>query len=154
MTEQDIQRTIEKGEGIDVESFQPFPKNPHLAQIFTQMGRSEELGTGLRNVYKFTKAYSGSDQVVFFEEDIFSVTVPLKNFTENVSEKVGEKLTENQSLILKSIIDNPYITANELVLIVKISKRKIEENIAKLRQKGFIQRIGLDRGGCWEVSKN
>ena len=109
--------------------------------------------------FKFTKAYSGSDQVVFFEEDIFRVTVPLtenvpENVPEKVGEKVGEKLTENQSLILKSMIDNPYITANELVLIVKISKRKIEENIAKLRQKGFIQRIGPDRGGYWEVSKN
>ena len=31
------------------DTFEPFPKNPHLAQIFTQMGRSEELGTGLRS---------------------------------------------------------------------------------------------------------
>jgi ATP-dependent DNA helicase RecG len=27
--------------------FEPFPKNPNIAQIFTQMGRSEELGTGV-----------------------------------------------------------------------------------------------------------
>lgn len=53
------------------ESFEPFPKNPHIAQIFTQIGRSEELGTGVRNVYKYSKAYSGSDDIQFLEEDIF-----------------------------------------------------------------------------------
>ncbi|MDR2233077.1 MAG: putative DNA binding domain-containing protein, partial [Tannerella sp.] len=31
------------------DNFVPFPKNPHIAQIFTQIGRSEELGTGIRN---------------------------------------------------------------------------------------------------------
>ena len=65
------------------ETFQPFLKNPHLAQIFTQMGRSEELGTRLRNVYKFSKSYSGSDQIIFFEDDIFKATIPLsKSYSE------------------------------------------------------------------------
>ncbi|MGV8096924.1 MAG: hypothetical protein AB2L24_34130 [Mangrovibacterium sp.] len=122
------------------ETFQPFPKNPHLAQIFTQMGRSEELGTGLRNVYKFSKAYSGSDQIVFFEDDIFKATIPLSKsyadrVTKKVTKKVGEKLTENQSLILKNMINNPYITTGELVMVVKISQRKIKENIMKLKEK-------------------
>jgi ATP-dependent DNA helicase RecG len=30
---------------------EPFPKNPHIAQIFTQLGRSEELGTGIKKVF-------------------------------------------------------------------------------------------------------
>lgn len=41
------------------------------------MGRSEELGTELRNVYKYTKDYSGSDDIQFLEEDIFITKVPL-----------------------------------------------------------------------------
>ena len=150
------------------ETFQPFPKNPHLSQIFTQMGRSEELGTGLRNVYMFSKAYSGNDHILFFEDDIFKVTIPLsrsyidratekvtdrvtEKVTDRVTEKVGEKLTKNQSLILKSMINNPYITANDLALIVKISQRKIKENIMKLKEKGLILRIGPARGGHWEI---
>ena len=40
------------------------------------MGRSEELGTGLRNVYKYSKIYSGSDNIIFLEEDIFQATIP------------------------------------------------------------------------------
>jgi ATP-dependent DNA helicase RecG len=59
--------------------FVPFPKNPNIAQIFTQMGRSEELGTGVRKVYKYSKEYSGSDDIEFLEEDIFTTKVPLGN---------------------------------------------------------------------------
>ena len=59
------------------DNFEPFPKNPHIAQIFTQIGRSEELGTGIRNVYRYTPLYSGSDKIVFQEEDVFVTTVPL-----------------------------------------------------------------------------
>ena len=58
-------------------TFESFPKNPNIAQLFTQMGRCEELGTGIRNVCKYSKAYSGSDQIVFSEEDIFISKVPL-----------------------------------------------------------------------------
>lgn len=49
-------------------TFEPYPKNPHIAQMFTQIGRSEELGTGVRNVYKYSKAYSGSDNIQLLEE--------------------------------------------------------------------------------------
>ena len=34
---------------------------------------------------------------------------------------------------------------------VKISQRKIKENISKLKDKGLIKRIGPDKGGHWEV---
>ncbi|WP_430810988.1 MULTISPECIES: AlbA family DNA-binding domain-containing protein [unclassified Carboxylicivirga] len=41
-------------------TYKPFPKNPDIANVFTQIGHSEELGTGIQNVYKYTEAYSGN----------------------------------------------------------------------------------------------
>jgi len=41
------------------------------------MGRSEELGTGIRKVYKYSKAYSGNEHIEFMEQDIFITNVPL-----------------------------------------------------------------------------
>ncbi|MFH1526286.1 MAG: hypothetical protein ABIG69_06470, partial [Bacteroidota bacterium] len=55
-------------------------KNPHIAQIFTQMGRSEELGTGVQNVFKYNKIYSKTDENIFREDDIFTTSVPLGEF--------------------------------------------------------------------------
>ena len=60
-------------------SFVPFPKNPVIAKFFAQMGRAEELGTGVAKVYKYMKAYSGSDAVTFFEGDLFRTALPLSS---------------------------------------------------------------------------
>lgn len=37
---------------VTPENLDPTPKNPIVANFFTQMGRSEELGSGVRNLYK------------------------------------------------------------------------------------------------------
>jgi len=47
------------------------------------MGRSEELGTGIRNFYKYSKAYSGCDKLFFSEKDVFVTKVPLLDGTVN-----------------------------------------------------------------------
>lgn len=41
------------------ENLDPMPKNPIIANSFTQMGRSEELGSGVRNLYKCSLLYTG-----------------------------------------------------------------------------------------------
>ena len=70
---------------------------------------------------------------------------------EKVGEKVGGKLTENQQKIIKLISKKPYISAREISEIIKISLRKTEKNIAKLKQKGLLKRIGPAKGGYWEI---
>ena len=68
-----------------------------------------------------------------------------------VGEKVGEKVSQNQQLIIEEIIHNPYVSARELSEIFRISSRKIEENIKKLKAQGVVKRIGPAKGGHWEV---
>jgi len=65
--------------------------------------------------------------------------------------KVGEGLSPNQKSILELIAKDPMISAQQLAQIVGISSRKIEENIAKLKRRGRLKRIGPDKGGHWEV---
>jgi len=144
------------------DTLQPFPKNPRLAQLFTQMGRSEELGTGLRNVYKYSKIYSGNDNIVFLEEDIFKATIPLtvkvtgkgtSKVTFGVTGKVTVKVTENQKRIMQLISKNNSITTLELSEKVGISQRKIKENLRKLKESGQVIRVGNERTGHWELIK-
>jgi ATP-dependent DNA helicase RecG len=54
--------------------------------------------------------------------------------------------------ILNIITDNPQITQTELAEMTGLTRRGIEWNLAKLKSKGLIQRIGADKGGCWEVT--
>lgn len=37
---------------IDPENFSPFPKNPTIAKFFKEIGWVDELGSGVRNIYK------------------------------------------------------------------------------------------------------
>jgi len=48
---------------------------------------------------------------------------------------------------------NAYITTKELSEQVKISQRKIKENIGKLKDKDLIKRNGKAKGGHWELIK-
>ncbi|KAA6324091.1 hypothetical protein EZS27_026539 [termite gut metagenome] len=71
--------------------------------------------------------------------------------TERVTEKGAERVTEKQQLILDNIAKNPYITSNELAVQIGISAVKVRVNLSKLKDKGFIKRIGGDRGGYWKI---
>lgn len=61
---------------ITPQNLRPFPKNPIIANFFHQIGRADELGSGVRNLYHYVRIYSGADPV-FDEGDIFRLTVPL-----------------------------------------------------------------------------
>ncbi len=138
-------------------NFEPHPKNPHIAQIFTQMGRSEELGTGVNNVFKYSKEYSGSDDIIFNEEDVFITRVPLspenQKTSTNVTDRVTDRVTDNQQKILDHINAKQDITTAELSELIGISQRKIKENISKLKAQRILQRIGPAKGGHWKVLK-
>lgn len=61
---------------LDIMNFEPFPKNPPISKIFREIGLADELGSGMRNSYKYTKMYSGGIPT-FTEGDIFRITIPL-----------------------------------------------------------------------------
>ena len=62
---------------INPADFSPFPKNPIIAGFFREIGRAEELGSGVRNLFRYTKAYSAGADPQLMEADIFRIIVPL-----------------------------------------------------------------------------
>ncbi len=44
---------------IDINSFEPHPKNHKIAKVFHEIGWTDELESGVRNFVKYTKIYSG-----------------------------------------------------------------------------------------------
>jgi predicted HTH transcriptional regulator len=49
---------------------------PPIAKVFREIGLADELGSGMRNSYKYTKMYSGGEPV-FTEADVFTTVIPL-----------------------------------------------------------------------------
>jgi ATP-dependent DNA helicase RecG len=63
---------------IDPGNFTPFPKNPTICKFMIQIGRYEELGSGVRKVNHYLPHYApGAGKPVFEDGDMFKVTVPL-----------------------------------------------------------------------------
>ncbi len=61
---------------ITLSDFNPMPKNPTIADVFANIGRAEELGSGMRNLDKFSRLYSG--RVATLEDgDVFRACVPV-----------------------------------------------------------------------------
>lgn len=63
---------------IDTEDFSPYPKNPKIAKFSKEIGWVDELGSGVRNIYKYNKIYLGADPE-FIEGDVFKTIIPLTN---------------------------------------------------------------------------
>jgi len=62
---------------IDPAHFSPFPKNPVIARFFKEMGLADELGSGVRKLFKYCHHYSGGKSPELVEGDIFTCFVPL-----------------------------------------------------------------------------
>ena len=70
-----------------------------------------------------------------------------------LGEKLGVKLGVNGEKIINLISKNKEITAKALSEKIKISLTAVENNIAKLKEKDILKRIGSDKTGYWEIIK-
>ena len=59
------------------QNFTPYPKNPTIAKVFREIGYAEELGSGVRNMFKYSKIYGGSNPRLE-EENVFTATILLR----------------------------------------------------------------------------
>lgn len=160
---------------INPDYFSPFPKNPVIAKFFKEIGRVEELGSGVRNSFKYGKLYSGGEPPEFLEEDVFQVNIPVydadrkeklqkivpsnimrkispEKLGEKLGKRLGERLGESEQKIFHAIAANPQITIVEMAKEFDLSTTAVENNIKKLKQKNFIIRVGSARGGSWQIN--
>jgi ATP-dependent DNA helicase RecG len=150
---------------IDPANFSPYPKNPVIAKFFKEIGRVDELGSGVRNTFKYCGIYTPGTKPEFIEEDVFTTIIPLnaKEGEETVSvsnweevrrkvrRKFGEKFGESSEKIVEMIFGNQYISASEMAEVIGITERAVEKQLAKLKERDIIDRIGPDKGGYWKI---
>ncbi len=63
---------------IDLNSFNPYPKNPNIRKFFTALGWTDEIGSGIRNTKKYLPLYIEGAQPIFIEGTIFKTIIPLR----------------------------------------------------------------------------
>ncbi|MDR0885254.1 MAG: winged helix-turn-helix transcriptional regulator [Clostridiales Family XIII bacterium] len=133
---------------LDPTTFVPEPKNPLLAHFFENIGYADQLGSGVRNLYKYTAIYTNGGEPELVEGDTFKAIIPLPD---TVTPEVTEKVTEKELDVLNCIIDNPAITSTEIAKLLQLSRKTISVRIKTLKASGIIKRIGSDKKGYWEI---
>jgi len=159
---------------IDPNNFSPYPKNPVIAKFFKEIGRVDELGSGVRNTFKYCKLYISGSNPVFMEEDIFKTIIPLKvediektaydseksqdplnvlrmKYGENV-EEIRKKYGRNTEEVLAWLHTSPSITMREISEDINKSQSTVEKIIKKLREVRIIERIGSTKSGYWKIN--
>ena len=82
-----------------------------------------------------------------------NATVNSKNLIKRLIKKAtvnGERLTTNRISILQLMVENPYITKDEMATITGLNASTIMRNIEKMRGK-YLRRVGSDKNGFWEI---
>ncbi|MDR2805978.1 MAG: putative DNA binding domain-containing protein [Dysgonamonadaceae bacterium] len=131
---------------ITPENLNPHTKNPTLFAFFKQINWVEDLGSGVRNMYKYCPIYVKGSVPIMEEDDIFRQTVRYE--TEKPSVKQDISNTEKELVLLR---ENPKITAKEIVEITQLSLRAIRKIQTKLKNSGIIERQGSKKDGIWVV---
>ena len=140
---------------ISLTDFVPYPKNPVIASVFKEIGWAEELGSGVRNIVKYSKVYSGTIPE-FIDGNVFKTKISLNgtvngtvNDTVNGTVNVGVKLSATEQAVLDCIRENNLINVAEIVDGTEKGRSTIMRAIKSLKEKGFIQRVGSDKPGNW-----
>ena len=158
------------GDGIlDLDNFSPFPKNPCIAKFFIQIGKVDELGSGIINVNKYLKAYSGKGKPEFVEGVIFKMSIPIHpsiyendnlpslalNIETLINDSiyaVGSVVKERLVTLVQIIYSNPGIKIADLSVQLDVSERTIKTDINKLEP--YVKYRGSKKVGGYFVSLN
>jgi predicted HTH transcriptional regulator len=73
------------------------------------------------------------------------------NASVNAPANASVKLNKTQIAIVKTIMNNNHVTYDDLKTILGVDRSTITRNIAVLKEKGVIRRVGEDKNGYWEV---
>ena len=153
-------RSVHQGT-ITLQNLSPLSKNPLIARFFKEIGLADELGSGVRNLYKYVPLYSGR-RPTLIDDDIFKLTIPLDN---DFSPEVWNPAKEHESAeveairrehlemhILQMLRQDGYASRRKLAGSVRGgTEQKIRLCLERLQENGKIQRIGPAHGGYWKV---
>jgi ATP-dependent DNA helicase RecG len=150
------------------DNYEPNPKNPLVAAFFRNIGLADELGSGVRKLFKYGRRYSGKAPQLI-DGDVFRAIVPLDDsysFDAGIGEskkKTPIKTSKPQNeeeravievLIVEHVKANPQVTQKEVIEASGKSKRAIQTGFATLQERGILVRQGSKMNGLWIVAKD
>ncbi|WP_127132700.1 HTH domain-containing protein [Pseudoflavitalea rhizosphaerae] len=152
---------------IDPTNFVPFPKNPSIAKFFIQLGRAEELGSGILTTSRLMREYAGNGRAMFIEGRIFKTIIPRpesKTIVINdaiidtvngaingtINGTISDLIKDRLSKAIKLLYENPGLKVNELIRELDVSERTAKRDLEKIRS--LVEYRGSKKTGGYFLS--
>lgn len=131
------------------EEMEPNPKNPIIASFFRNIGYADQLGSGVRNLFKYSKNYSGENPK-FEEGDIFRITVAIPQST---TQSIGQLslFPTIEPRLLELLEQEPEISQKKIAEKLEMNLNTVKYYMRKLQNAGMLAREGTSRKGRWIV---
>ena len=115
------------------DEFTPYPKNPLIQQFFANIGRTDTIGSGVRNLYKYTPMYSDGGKPELIEDDVFRINIPLNRIA--ADEATEQKtLSEREQKIYNMICENLHLSVEQVMAELDISRSTVFRDYAKIKK--------------------
>lgn len=155
---------------ITIDNLEPNSKNPIIAAFFRNIGYADQLGSGVKKLFEYSKYYSGKEPQ-FLEEDVFRIIVPLDetysydyalfndkngiNDTEIDTIDTNRDTISDTSDLKKSLLlcikQNASCTQKEYADKLSVSLPTVKRLFAKLQKDNVLVREGTNRKGYWKI---
>ncbi|MFH1151719.1 MAG: ATP-binding protein [Nanoarchaeota archaeon] len=127
--------TVENLENLD---YKPKSRNKTIVDVFLRRKLMDKRGSGILRMKEATKKWKLPEPR--FEENTGYFVIKFTGPYQETVVKTSEK-------ILRLIKERPSNSAKNIAAIAGITPRAVEMQIATLKQKGIIKRIGPAKGG-------
>jgi ATP-dependent DNA helicase RecG len=146
------------------EAFSPFPKNPLIANFFQQLGRVEELGSGVLNVNNYSKLYTPGKRPLFEEGNTFKTAIAVDAKIAAVASTAESILDacitfEETPIVRKRLVKILDLLAErskqktrEIQIVIEVSERTVKSDLKKLIDHGLIVYKGSAKSGGYYLS--
>jgi ATP-dependent DNA helicase RecG len=136
------------------------PRNLLIAELLSKTDYVERIGSGINRI-KDAMYLAGLAPPIFDYDMSFVVTINDKTggVGKGESSDIGSEKSsdigsdKSSDKILAILKEQPAISAKTLGEKLNISSRAVEKQLSKLKEHGFIKRIGSKKGGHWEIMK-
>ena len=159
---------------ITVDNLEPNSKNPIIAAFFRNIGYADQLGSGVKKLFEYSKYYSGKEPQ-FLEDDVFRIIVPLDEMysydhalfndkngisdteTDTISGTIGTNkdtisdISKLEMSLLSWIRQNASCTQKDYADKLAVSLTTVKRLFAKLQKDNVLVREGTNRKGYWKI---
>ena len=109
------------------------PEEEGVYFLNASVARTDTIGSGVRNLYKYTPIYSDGGKPELIEDDVFRITIPLDKVAADEGRE-QKTLSEREQKIYNMICENLHLSVEQVMAELDISRATVFRDYAKIKK--------------------